>query len=69
MMVHKAFAEQHPDRYKTFVDAYERVVKSEEYQKSAAEGNYGRDWRGPEASTELVKRNYALLVEYSRLLE
>lgn len=61
--------DEHPDRYQKFVDAYKSVVESEEYQASAKEGNYGRDWRGPEASTELVKRNYGLLVEYSRLLE
>lgn len=69
MMVHSAFAEQHPDRYQIFVDAYRRVVESPAYQESAAAGNYGRDWRGPEASTELVRRNYQLLSEYSRLLD
>ncbi|MCG6121579.1 MAG: tripartite tricarboxylate transporter substrate binding protein [Microvirga sp.] len=69
MMVHAAFAEQHPDRYQTFVDAYRRVVESPAYQEAAAAGNYGRDWRGPEASTELVRRNYQLLQEYSRLLD
>lgn len=69
MIVRKEFASEHPDRYKKFVDAYQKVVESEEYQKSATEGNYGRDWRGPEASTELVKRNYELLVQYSSLLE
>ncbi|MGP9818598.1 tripartite tricarboxylate transporter substrate binding protein [Salinarimonas sp. NSM] len=69
MVVHAAFAEQHPDRYQAFVDAYQRVVESPEYQEAAAAGNYGRDWRGPEASTDIVRRNYQLLSEYSRLLE
>ncbi len=69
MVVHRAFADEHPERFAKFVEAYRSVVQSEEYQASAAESNYGRDWRGPEASTELVKTNYELLVEYSRLLE
>lgn len=69
MVVHAKFATDYPERYQKFVDAYKEVVESEAYQAAAAEGNYGRDWRGPEASTELVKRNYELLVEYSRLLE
>jgi tripartite-type tricarboxylate transporter receptor subunit TctC len=69
MVVHAAFPKEHPEAYEKFVEAYKSVIESQEYQESAREGNYGRDWRGPEASTELVKRNYALLVEYSRLLE
>ena len=69
MIVHKAFAEEYPERYQTFVEAYETVVKSEKYQEDAAAGNYGREWRGPEASTELVNRNYDLLVEYQRLID
>ena len=69
MVVHAKFASEHPDRYKTFVDAYKRVLDNPEYKKSAEAGNYGREWRGPEASNALVKRNYDLLVEYSRLLK
>ena len=69
LIVHAAFAEKHPDRYKRLVDAYRGIVESAEFQKSAAEGNFGADWLGPEASTELVRRNYGLLVEYSRLLQ
>lgn len=69
MIVHAAFRDEHPDRYRTFVDAYERVMADPAYQQSAAEGNYGRDWRGPDASNALVQRNYDLLVEYSRLLD
>ncbi len=69
MTVHAKFASQYPDRYKTFVDAYKRVLENPEYIKSAKAANYGHDWRGPEKSTELVKRNYDLLMEYSRLLK
>ena len=69
LMVHAAFAEQYPERYQLLLDTYRDIVQSDAFQASAAEGNFGRDWRGPEASTELVLRNYNLLVEYSRLLE
>jgi hypothetical protein len=69
LMVHAAFKDQYPERYQLLVDTYRDIVQSEAFQKSAAEGNFGSDWRGPEASTELVLRNYNLLVEYSRLLE
>jgi putative tricarboxylic transport membrane protein len=69
MVVHAKFAAEFPDRYQTFLDAYKRVIDNPEYQAAAKAGNYGADWRGPEVSTELVKRNYQLLLEYSRLLE
>ena len=69
MIVHAKFPSQYPNRYKTFVDAYRRVLENPDYVKAAKAANYGTDWRGPEKSAELVQRNYKLLVEYSRLLK
>lgn len=69
MIAHAKFATEHPDRYKIFLDAYKRVIDNPEYQAAAKAGNYGANWLGPEASNELVHRNYKLLVEYSSLLD
>lgn len=69
MVVHRAFAEDYPERYAKFVDAYKEAVESEAFQQEAVEGDFGHEWRGPEASQAIVEKNYALLVQYSSLLD
>lgn len=69
MVVHRAFAEEYPERYAKFVEAYKEAVESEDFQKEAVEGYFGHEWRGPEASQAIVEKNYNLLVQHSSLLE
>lgn len=69
MVVHRGFAEEYPERYAKFVEAYKTAVESEAFQTEAEKGNFGSEWRGPEESKAIVEKNYNLLVQYSSLLE
>lgn len=69
LLVPTAFETDHPDRYKTLVDAYRRVVESESYAKAAADSGLGHDWIGPEASQVLVDDAYQALSKYADVVK
>ncbi len=54
--VQKEFKEKYPDRWNTLVSAFKKMTTEDKgYQEFCDKGEIGRDWLGPEASTELVK--------------
>ena len=63
------FPEQYPDRYETFVKAYEKVMKNPEFQTELASKKLGRLWNGPQASRKIIDEGYNGLKNYSYLLE
>ncbi|MCP1337914.1 Bug family tripartite tricarboxylate transporter substrate binding protein [Futiania mangrovi] len=66
---HKAFREKYPERWETFVKAYEEMLKSEDYQKFAERSALGAQWFGPEKSTEILNAGYAVMEEYKDTFE
>jgi putative tricarboxylic transport membrane protein len=60
-----AFRDEYPERWETFVNAYREMVQSEEYQASAAEGNLGRAWFGPEVSAEILNEGYGVMARFA----
>ena len=65
LIAHASFAENHPERYETFVNAYREMVESEEYQAAAAEGALGRVWTGPDRSREILDEGFATMEQYA----
>ncbi|EEE35224.1 hypothetical protein RKLH11_3900 [Rhodobacteraceae bacterium KLH11] len=55
--VHADVRENHPERFEALVEAFRQTTtENQEFIAFADETNVGRDWRGPEASTELLER-------------
>ena len=52
---HKAFAENNPEAYVKLLAAFEGLQGNQAYLDNAAETKVGADWRGPEASFELLQ--------------
>jgi len=62
------FAKQQPERYQTFVAAYEKVMRDPEFVKELKEKGVGALWIGPEESRKLTTSGYEGLSKYTRLL-
>lgn len=55
--VHADVKRDHPDRFEALVEAFRQTtVENEDFIAFADETNVGRDWRGPDASTELLEQ-------------
>ncbi|MEM7443251.1 MAG: tripartite tricarboxylate transporter substrate-binding protein [Pseudomonadota bacterium] len=55
--VHASVAEEYPERFEALVEAFRQTtLENDEFIAFADETNVGRDWRGPEASTELLEQ-------------
>ena len=63
------FKEKHPDRYATFVSAYEKVMKDPAFLASLKEKKLGTLWMGPEKSQKVTTSGYEGLAKYDYLLK
>jgi len=63
------FPEEYPERYATFVEAYERLMNDSEFQSILEENALGRLWLGPEESTRITTEGYEGLATYQHLLD
>ncbi len=65
--VHADVKANHPERFDALVEAFRRTtVENPDFIAFADETNVGRDWRGPEASTELLQNVEASFSEMFR---
>ena len=69
MTASAAFKEKHPDRFKKIVDAVEKTVKSDDFQKFAKRSQLGAEWHGPEKTDKMVEYNFKYLKKYSDLVK
>jgi len=54
--VPKEFREKYPERFKTLVAAFKKLVtENKEFQAFCDKGDIGHDWLGPEESLKIVK--------------
>lgn len=60
-MTSAAFREEHPDRWDTLVAAFMHVMQNEEAVASLTESGIGAEWRGPDATQDLVHETAALM--------
>lgn len=63
------FPKDNPERYQTFVQAYEKVMKNPEFQAELQSKKLGNLWNGPEKSRQMIDEGYDGLSKYSYLLE
>lgn len=63
------FAQQQPERYKTFVAAYEKVMKDPAFVNELKGKGVGTQWIGPAESRKLIDQGYEGLSKYTRLLK
>lgn len=63
------FPKEHPERYKTFVQAYEKVMKDPAFQADLQTRKLGNLWNGPERSRQIIDEGYNGLDNYSYLLK
>lgn len=68
LLVSRAFRETYPDRWDVLVEANRRLLAREDVRAALREREIGADWRGPEATRELLARDTAFLAEYVDLL-
>ncbi len=66
----KEFKDEHPDRFATFLKAYQAVLESSEYQEYTAKVGTAAEtkFRGPEVSEELVRQSDAFVKQYGEKL-
>lgn len=58
------FAKEFPNRYKTVVNAYQKMVQSEEYKEAVKKGSLGAVWTGPQRSKEILDEGFATMSKY-----
>jgi tripartite-type tricarboxylate transporter receptor subunit TctC len=63
------FPKEHPERYKTFVQAYEKVMKDPDFQADLKAKKLGNLWNGPDKSRQIINDGYNGLNKYSYLLK
>lgn len=63
------FPKEYPERYKTFVQAYEKVMKSPEFLAELQIKKLGSLWNGPEKSRRMIDEGYKGLNKYSYLIK
>lgn len=68
-VVHKSFAENHPETYEALVSAYQRMLEGDDYRAFITEGQIGGDWMGPEATTASLEESFAAYSQYIDALE
>ncbi len=63
---HSSFKEENPELFEYFVEAYEKMFESEEYQQYLEENGADvvSDFRGPEESDEMNLELHDLMLEY-----
>lgn len=69
LVVPAEFEQNNPEGYQKLIDAYQKVLASEGYQSYAEKTNIDTAWRGPEASTQIVEDNFAVMEQYQGLLK
>lgn len=67
LAVRKEVKEEHPEVWQKLVDAYKKTLEKKDVQKFFKQSAIGADWIGPEKTTEIVKRNYDILLKYKDL--
>lgn len=63
------FMTEHPERYKKFVGAYEKIMKDPAFKAELAKGGLGNLWNGPERSKKIIDQGYEGLAKYGYLLK
>lgn len=68
---HSSFKEEHPELFDKFVDDYEKMFESDEYQEHLEEqgADIVSEFRGPEESDEMNQELHELVEEYKDDLE
>lgn len=69
LAVRKEVKAQHPDRWQKLVDAYKKTLAKKDVQKFFKESAIGAEWIGPEKTTQIVQRNYEILLKYKDLVK
>jgi len=62
-------AATNPEGWQKLVSAYERTMKNPEFIAFLKQNDIGADWLGPDKTTEVVKRNYEILLRYKDKIE
>lgn len=63
------FRDTNPEGWQKLVSAYERTMKNPEFIAFLKQNDIGADWLGPDKTTEVVKRNYEILLRYKDKIE
>lgn len=66
VIVHRSFAQKHPDRLARFTEAYRRTLARAGYREFAQNGGFPATWNGPERSAAIVNPAYEALSAYAR---
>lgn len=63
------FPKDFPQRYQTFLKAYEKVMNDPQFQAELKSKKLGNLWNGPDKSRKLIDEGYNGLSKYSYLLK
>ena len=63
LIAHASFPKNHPERYKIFLNAYEKMIKSSEYREATKKG-LGSEWTGPSASKQILDEGFKTMEAY-----
>lgn len=64
LIAHGSFPTKHPDRYKTFVEGYKRMLDRKDFKEFAKKNEVGSEWLGPEKTKAVLDENFAVLSQY-----